>query len=355
MTVALGVAVVIASLAGSSALAQQSSPVPNTSRGLLITYADGRMHTKPVRNVGVMWTADFPRVPGATPTYEGLALSVLDVRYVVDGTDVVVEVALSYGSAGKNQVKMPAVRLSPTAKVEIKELRDYGVQPISLSIVSIPDTPTTAPETVSPSPMLDIRAVQWGPNASSYRVVVTNRSNVPLMWMHYRAYRDGKTITALPRGRLSTPLVQANARYAFDLNIGTTGFVPGSEPYAWSPVDRIEITSLMWQDGTVEGDLDKARSQARLEERRAAELRTVIQVLGAGTAQSAATLRARIASLKISSPDLDEAMKLAGSELESLATNGRSFDGLSYGVWLARMIRAHQEWLDRIVMPKVDR
>ena len=126
------VTVIILSLAGYSPVAQQPAPASDSSRGLLITYADGRMHTKPLRPTGGIWTPNFPRVPGATPSYEGLPLSVLDIRHVVEGADVVVTVSLSYGGANKNQVKVAVVRVKPGVAVEVNELRRHGVEPITL-------------------------------------------------------------------------------------------------------------------------------------------------------------------------------------------------------------------------------
>lgn len=335
--------------------AQQPAVTTDTSHGLVIRYADGRMHTKPLRQTGGIWTPNFPRVAGATPAYEGLPLSVLDIRHVVEGTDVVVTVSLSYGGANKNQVKVAVVRVKPGVAVEVNELRSYGVEPITLSIVSIPNTPSNIPETVSPSALLDIRAEQAGPNASSYRVVLTNRSDMSLIWLRFDGYREGKRFSGGRGGKRALPLVEAKAQHTFEIAIGPTGFVPGNEPHAWATIDRIEITSLMWADGTVEGDQSIIRQQRLMAERRVTELRALVGVLASGQGQTPASLRSRIPPLPINDVEIGESRKSIIADLDALTDSGRSRDDLPFDAWLSHTTKAHQDWLDRIVLPKIDR
>lgn len=347
-------AVVLSMLMGQSAVPHLAQPKTDISRGLLIRFADGRMHTKPLRPRGGIWTANFPKLRGATPSYEGLPLSVIDIRHVVEGAEVVVTVSLSYGAPNRNQVKMAGIRLVPGATVEVEELRAYGVEPISLSIVSIPNTPANIPETVSPSLLLDIGADQWGPNASSYRVVLTNRSELPLMWIRFKGYRDGKSFTGGQAGPRSKPLVEAKSEDFFEVALGPTGFVPGNEPHAWATIDRIEITALMWQDGTFEGDRQIAVQQARTAEQRSAELRMLIAALAAGRGQPAARLRSRISAVPLKIPDVRESTKAIAADLEALERE-RPGDQLSLDAWLGLAIQVYQDWLNRIVVPRIDR
>jgi hypothetical protein len=348
-------AIALLILIGHPAHAQQVPPAIDTSRGLLISFADGRMHTKPLRPKGGIWTANFPKIPGVKPSHEGLPLSVIDIRHVVEGSEVVVTVSLSYGAPNKNQVTVATVRLLPGASVKVTELRAYGVEPISLAIVSLPSTPANIPEMVSPSTLLDVRAEQSGPNASSYRVVLTNRSDLPLMWVRFQGYRDGKLFTGGQGGPRNTPLVNAKSEHGFEIAIGPTGFVAGTEPHAWSPIDRIEITSLMWQDGTVEGDRQIVLQRTRAEEQRSSELRMLIDALAAGRGEPTDGLRSRIASLAVKSVDVQESVKSLTADLDSLVATGLSRDNMPLDGWLGSTIKLHQEWLNRIVVPRIER
>jgi len=124
-----------------------------------------------------MWTAAFPRIAGAETSRNGLPLSTLDIKHVVEGSAVLVTVALCYGGPGQNCVTVGTVRLADDQPVRVDGLRSYGVEPVTLSLVTLEPSTAYAPDVMSVSGQLTARAEALGANVSAYRVVVTNRSN----------------------------------------------------------------------------------------------------------------------------------------------------------------------------------
>src|SRR5262245_41380844 len=109
-------------LGGLSPIAAQSPAVRiDTSRALTIQYADGRKITNARRHAAAMWTQAFPKVPGATASKDGLPLTTLHVRYVVDHLDLVVTVSVSYGGPLKPPVEVATVRVKPDGITEVPE------------------------------------------------------------------------------------------------------------------------------------------------------------------------------------------------------------------------------------------
>ncbi len=226
LTIATAVTWLATSLTLPAAIFAQTAPQQtDTTRGLRIQWADGRSTTTPLRPSGGMWTGVFPRIKGADTSRNGSPLIRIDLRYVVDAPDVVVTVMLVYGRTNSSEVKVAIVRVSSDAPVEVSALRDYGVEPIVLSLVPIPVAVTFSPNVISASAQLVARAEPVGSNAAAYRLIISNQSSHGLMWFQFKAYRGAKPISGRPRGRRNLPLVLPNAEYTFELAAGT-GFAP---------------------------------------------------------------------------------------------------------------------------------
>lgn len=335
-----------------SAIVSAQPTTTDTSRALSIEYVDGRRVNRPLRPTGSIWTPSFPRIPGAETRRSGLPLSMLDVRHVVDAADVIVTISLSYGGPNRNLVKVKEVRLRPDAPVQVPELREYGVEPITLSVIPVPAREVPIPLGISVSAQLDIRVEPVGPNASAYRVTLTNRSNVPLMWLHYRGLAGSRTLTSRPKGKLNHPLVGANGVHTFE--IAASFGVPAGDAFAAAPFDTVEITSLMWGDGMVEGDRAVAAQQGRIDANRAVALRAFVALLHQAGPNDLSNLPARLARSMEVDIETREFKDAVIADLERLQQTGRSSSGEGFGTWRAKTIGEAQRWLERIVLPKVE-
>jgi hypothetical protein len=337
-----------------SSIGSAQTATTETSRGISIRYADGKISTRPLRPTGGMWTPYFPQISGADTARDGVPLKSLDVRHVVDGNDVIATVSLVYGSfAGNNRVKVATVRVAPDRPVEVNELKSFGVEPITISLVSIPATYVFAPRGISVSAYVDVQAAPIGPNAAAYRVTITNRAPFPLMWFRFEAHRsEGSPISGVKRANRDFPLVMPNGEYTFELPSGTMGPSSGDDPGAWQPVDRVEVTSLMWQDGAVEGDKETAAQKSGWDRQRSNYLRAVLKILR-GSGQSIAVLREEIS--RTPPPDLETEQVRDGfiKELDRFAGQQSSSEGLDFNTWRGRTIADQEQWLARIVFPKL--
>lgn len=348
-------AVVLATLVAVPAVPSAGqAATTDTSRGLKIELADGRASTRALRPTGSVWMPKFPRIGGAETSKDGLPLSTLDLRYVLEGAEAVVTVSLSYGGPTRNLVTVATVRVRLESPVHVTELRAYGVEPITLSIVAIPSEVVFTPVATSVSAQLDIRVDPIGSNRSAYRVTLTNRSNVALMWMRYLGTGAGKPLIASrPRGKRSLPLVPAGEEHSFDIRILGSNLAPGDPRQAWSPLDTLAIQSLMWADGIVEGDRNIAKGQGRFDATRAAHITAFLGVLRSARAESIGGLRTRLERTMDADAETREARDAVLADLESLESTGRSRDGVEFDAWLKRTIDEHQQWLSRIVLPKL--
>jgi hypothetical protein len=352
MTKVVAAAAVLIPCLTASAFLQTQPPKTDTTRGLSIQYADGRVSTGPVRRTGGMWTDTFPRVAGADTSRNGLPLTTLDVKHVIDGSNVVVTVTLYYGGPGQHAVTVKTVRLSQDEPIRVDELRSYGVEPITLSLVTLDPSTAYAPDVVSVSGQLTARAEAIGANVSAYRVAVINRSSQPLMWLQFKAYRANRlAILGRPKGKRNLPLIEPNAEYTFQITNNTAGLEAADGSETWQPLDRIELTSMMWQDGVVEGDAATAAEQHRIDLARAAQLESLLAILRAAPGRPLTDLRADIARGMTVDLEARRARDSILEELDRFVQSQALSTAPEFRAWLSRAILEYEQWLARIVRP----
>jgi hypothetical protein len=329
-----------------------AAPVkPDTSRALVIAFADGKSITRVLRPTGSMWTPGFRKIEGSSSS---VPIKALDVAHVVDGADVVVTVSLSTTRPGTRDITVGTYRVEPGKEVRVEGLRNYGVEPITLSVVPIPDTVAFVPEAMSPSVQLDVRAEPVGPNRSSYRIVVRNHAPVGVMWMQIKAYRgDRPAVIARPRGKQNHPLIPPRGEYVHQLDAGTSTPPSASAAGDWQHIDGIDITSLLWQDGVVEGDVEVAKQSAAWDRIRAASIQRVLNILRGAQERPVAGLRPQLANMMRSDPETQQVRDSLMADLESLEKTQRTAHGDTYDTWLAAVTAALEQWLARIVIPKL--
>lgn len=143
-----------------------------------------------------------------------------------------------------------------------------------------------------------------------------------------------------------------NAEHTFELPVGSTGQSSGADPAEWQPLDRIEVTSLMWQDGVVEGDPETARQQEAFDRQRADQIRAVLKILNESSG-SVTALREAISRTRPAGVELQQMRDGLLGQLDRFSRNQPSTDGLDFETWRGRTVRDLQQWLGRIIFPKL--
>lgn len=350
--VARRLAEIVAALIAIPCLAHAQSPKTDTTRGLNVRYADGRVSTRPLHRTGGMWTAAFPRIPGADTAKNGVPLTTLDITHVIDGSTVVVTVTLFYGGPGQHGTTVAIVRLSGEEPIRVDELRTYGVEPITLSLVTLEPSTAYAPDVVSVSGQVMARAEAIGSNVSAYRVFVTNRSNQPLMWVQFKAYRaDRLAVLVRPRGKRNLPLIQPNGEYTFEITNSTAGTQAADGSETWQPLDRIELTAVMWQDGASEGEAAAAADQRRVDLLRVTQLESLLAQLRAAPGRPLPSLRAEVARGMTSDLETRRARDSIVAALDRFIQAQATSTLPEFRTWLAGTIAEYEQWLARIARP----
>ncbi len=178
--------------------------------------------------------------------------------------------SLKYGTPHQKTVQVATIRLG-TDPVRVSDLEKYGVDPIVLSLDDYSPAPLVQPTVTSASPLLDVTVDLMRHDVPAYKVTFRNRAARAVMAVSFRMFRGEKEVLSGRRKtNRSTPIVDAAGEYTFLLQIGT-GETPG--------FDRFDVKSVLWDDGSVEGDPELKTSEQELTFGHAQQLRLVLAIL----------------------------------------------------------------------------
>jgi hypothetical protein len=207
--------------------------------------------------------------------------------------------------------------------------------------------PQAAAAISSPSRLLDVRVETAADASSTIRIVFANRSQHAVLALDLAAFRGTENVISDRRSSLrNEPLVAAWSEYAFEVA---------------ATFDQLVINSVLWDDGSVEGDPGLLADERVLDIGKAAQIRRVMKVLreyqDLGEQQSIADLRARLASLSVAPevPSLRRTQvgmqQVRVAALEDLMAFERAHaspDPAVWRMWLDQTITSYEDWLARI-------
>src|SRR5262245_1522534 len=341
--------------------AAQPVPLAEGVRTLTVQYADGRATSTPIGTSGrVSWTAAFPRIAGADTARDGLPLNALQFEEAPGGQTLVVTLALMYGSPHQSRVPVATVKLRDERPVRVGELEAYGVKPIVLSIVTLPPAELRVPSITTPSSLLEVKVDAVSGDAPLYRITVTNRSTQNVMGFAFKGYRgSASSASGKPRGQAGLPLIAPGKDYVVTLRASARN---GAE---WSMLDRIEITSVTWSDGLVEGDPKPAADTRIVDSGTARQLSQIVPIFRAAAqapeAHPIPKLRDDIAALSITvnsagaTADAQSLMRIGMQNAKNAALNDIAevsrtapLSPEAYRAWLTAAAAKFDGWLTRI-------
>jgi len=320
----------------------QAPQTPASNVVITITFANGRVVTQQVGRRGETWVPTVPPLTGPLPSKAGQTLSGLGVTYQAEGQVVVATVFLTYGSPIASRVTVATLPVTAVPAV-VNELRTYGVLPVTLSLAPLVGGSMRTPDVNSVSKALTVTVTPLPPGGSRYRVSIANTSSRTADAIRLDGYRGGAVvISSLQRGPHAEPAVGPGASATYILPGGGSA---GGASGPLEPLERIAVTTVVWQDG-FEGDSGMADDirKFRVEERRALE--RVLPVLKQSAGQSVEELRSRLSALPTANDaGMGRIMRVLLADLT------RAAGPLPLDSWLTSTIPIYEQWLARLSRP----
>jgi hypothetical protein len=165
----------------------------------------------------------------------------------------------------------------------VEELRQFGIQPFKIKLVRLPPTLGPVPDILLKEiqSLLVVKAVANDSTLPSFQISLLNQSGKDVLALAVNVTANTMVkMTSLPRGVEGKPLIEAGKvhelRVAAPLRARQT--MGGYEPF--TPTNqRIEITTVVFADGTFEGDPAAAARFKLTRAREKAELSRLIPLL----------------------------------------------------------------------------
>jgi hypothetical protein len=353
----------------------QGVPANQSAQAVVTEFADGRKVHHIIKPQGMGgWTPLFPRVAGVDTDRNGLPLAALDCAMVLDGQQVKVAVTLIYGRPHQHRIAVTTVDVTASGPVRVDQLAAYGVEPIVFSIVPVPPSLLKAPSVKSVSTLLETSVELAREDGPTYRLVIVNRAPQAVRGFGIEGTRGGrKSVTAYRRGQRHATLISAGGAISMDV---PTSAIQGLGGTTRVSPDLMMITSVTWEDGTVEGDKASDASERVIAAAAASQLSHVLALMrDAGDVlrpQGLSELRGRIAGLSINAPrsaavevraslpeaslmpvSVEYAMRTGMQQVKELAL--RDLDEFvnspargSAALWVSTTTAAYEEWLARV-------
>ena len=231
--------------------ASESQPVV-----LVTKYEDGRtLHHIVTSKPQSAWTPLFARIESWRPPAGELPVTAIKYTRVLEDEGVRVDIAAMRGEPHAAETAVASVLVQRSGEVVVETLTNVGVRPVVLSLERLAPTMLYLPEIKNDTAGLEVTAVEFVDKpVPGYQVSVTNRSSKAAITFHVNTYRTEKLATTGRQGHPDgRPVIAPGGTYSFFMH-GSSG--ASADGTGWTPLsfDVVEISAVLWDDGTIEGD-----------------------------------------------------------------------------------------------------
>ncbi len=293
----------------SSAQSQQARPTA-TGLAVEVTYFEGRAPAyEPVRRTKLprgegSWFGLFGRVKEWQLPTGAQPVSAVRVVPYLDGEMVKVTISVLRGEKFLDLEDLVGTyTVRENEGIAIDSLRDFGVEPFKLKLIRVaPQTPEV-PAVLNKTKSLEVVGIE--PVVATlprYKLTLHNLSEKNVSAIRINTMRDGKlSLSGMPQGEEGKPLVEAGSFKELNEMMLTR-----AEPTAagYSPAaprgQQIVIATLVFEDGSYEGDPEPAATYRGHTIGNRAELKRIVGLLEDALTSSSSIEKVRTQLSKLS-------------------------------------------------------
>jgi len=259
-----------------------------TGLTLEITFLKGRQPTymtisDSLATARWTWCAAFNTVPGFKTSAERLPVQAVKfIPYLEDGA-VKVKVRVFTGQKSFEKEEDVAVySMRENERASVKELVKFGVEPFEIAVLRIVPSVSALPAVENKTNSLQVTAIE--PNYStlpSYKLSLLNTSDKAVSAFTFEMMVDGRVkISGMPQKKYGENLIEAGGNWINEMRSGLAYKQP-VEGEISKPASQqtIVISSVIFADGSYEGDTSRAAQFRAYTLGRKAQVKQIIALL----------------------------------------------------------------------------
>ena len=266
----------------SSAGAFAGQPVEAPAVVLVKTFADGRStHTVVTARKSGSWTPMFPRLKGWTPPPGQLPVSALGVSHALTTQGVSLQVSVMRGSPHQQEDQVDSFVLRfHQQPVRVEALREYGLEPVTFSLIPLDPTTLIAPGVANRTAGLAVENIETVTDPDPrYRVTIRNLTQKAAVMFFVRAFASDRLALSGRQGHQDgSPLIEPTGTFEFFVR-GSSHANPTANGWAPQSLDLLELSAVLWDDGTFEGEAEHVATSLLSYVGRRAQLRRVVDIM----------------------------------------------------------------------------
>lgn len=185
---------------------------------------------------------------------ESEQVSLVNVAAELDGSEWKITVSVKFGEFYDQGTKfIRTYRVREGERVNIKEMREHGVEPFEVSIVKVIATASVQPEFINKTDSIAVLNVSAAVLPEPFHVELKNNSHQAVKALEINTYK-GRTMLFLqwPQGKWDRPLIEAGGIYRAQVTSEGRSKTVTSE-YVPDQSTIIEISTVVFADGSYEG------------------------------------------------------------------------------------------------------
>ena len=208
-----------------------------------------------------IWVTRFARIPGVEPA-DSMPIHAVRVESQFNGETAEVKVTLLRGrnEGFEREDKVGAYHVGLNEQISVTELRSFGIEPITLTLIdTVPPLPP-APTFENHTKSIDIVSVTpANESLPTYKLAVRNLSQKNVQALKVDVISDRRPrLLSFWQGEFDKPLIEPGAVYERNIQVVVSQMIGSAYEPGVAIENTIHIRAVVFDDLTFEGDEDAA-------------------------------------------------------------------------------------------------